>query len=118
MSDDDNNRTVSNQHEEEDPVLNTLDNNGEQRSSSHQRPPSHAKAVWKGIGLLVLLHLLLFVFPAAFFFISVAQLIYLIPALIFFRKNKGIFQGLLIGAGVTLLLNAACFGLLISKFGL
>lgn len=113
MSDDDNKIPYSNQHEE-DPVLNAPENHGGQSSSSHQKPPSHAKQVWKGIGLLVLLHLLLFVFPIAFFFISVVQLIYLVPALIFFRKNRGIFQGLLIGAGVTFLLNAACFGLLIS----
>lgn len=78
------------------------------------QPPSYAKQVWAGIGLLALLHLLLFVFPIAFFFIGVAQLIYLIPALILFRNRKGVFQGLLIGAGVTFLLNAACFGLVLS----
>ncbi|RAP75796.1 hypothetical protein [Paenibacillus montanisoli] len=83
--------------------------------SDDGRKGSHAKQVWKGIGLLALLHLLLFVFPMAFFFISVAQLIYLIPALIVFRNNTGIFQGLLIGAGVTFLLNAACFGLFLSS---
>jgi hypothetical protein len=93
------------------------DNNQEPQmedSSSPNEPVSHAKQIWKGIGLLALLHLLLLVFPIAYFFISVAQLVYLIPALIICRKNRGMIQGLLIGAGVTFLLNAACFGLLMS----
>lgn len=78
------------------------------------RAPGHTKQVWLGIGLLAALHLLLFIVPVAFFFISVAQIVYLIPAIIIFRKKSGIVQGLLIGAGVTFLLNAACFGLVIS----
>ena len=78
------------------------------------KSPGHIKQVWLGIGLLTVLHLLLFLFPIAFFFISIAQIIYLIPAIIIFRKKNGIIQGLLIGAGITFLLNAACFGLLVS----
>ncbi|WP_051251393.1 hypothetical protein [Paenibacillus harenae] len=81
---------------------------------SSGKAPGHTKQVWLGIGLLALLHLLLFVFPIAFFFISIAQLVYLIPAIVIFRKKSGIVQGLAIGAGITVLLNAACFGLLIS----
>ncbi|SFJ83011.1 hypothetical protein SAMN02799624_06167 [Paenibacillus sp. UNC496MF] len=76
--------------------------------------PGHTKQVWLGIGLLAVLHLLLFLFPFAFFFISIAQLVYLIPAILVFHKKSGIVQGLLIGAGITFLLNAACFGLLAS----
>ena len=78
------------------------------------KSPGHVKQVWLGIGLLAVLHLLLFLFPFAFFFIGIAQLIYLIPAFLIFHKKRGIIQGLLIGAGITFLLNAACFGLLIS----
>ncbi|OXM83851.1 hypothetical protein [Paenibacillus rigui] len=112
MSDDDNKVPQDNLHQEE-PALNTFDNSDGFNSPSQNKPPSHAKQVWLGIGLLTLLHLLLFAVPVAFFFISVAQLVYLIPALILFRKNKGLVQGLLIGAGITFLLNAACFGLLL-----
>lgn len=92
-------------------------NDGDNRLSGvtpSGKAPGHTKQVWLGIGLLAALHLLLFLFPVAFFFISVAQLVYLIPAIIIFRKKSGILQGLLIGAGVTFLLNAACFGLVIS----
>jgi len=78
------------------------------------KSPGHIKQVWLGIGLLTVLHLLLFLFPIAFFFISVVQIIYLIPAILIFRKKSGIVQGLLIGAGITFLLNAACFGLVVS----
>lgn len=78
------------------------------------KQPGHTKQVWLGIGLLAVLHLLLFLFPIAFFFISIAQVLYLIPAIVIFRKRSGIVQGLLIGAGITFLLNAACFGLFIS----
>ncbi|QYR22474.1 hypothetical protein KZ483_05735 [Paenibacillus sp. sptzw28] len=82
--------------------------------SPSRKSPDHAKQVWLGIGLLAVLHLLLFLFPAAFFFISITQLLYLIPAILIFRKKSGIVQGLLIAAGITLLLNAACFGLVLT----
>lgn len=78
------------------------------------KSPDHIKQVWLGIGLLALLHLLLFLFPFFFFFISIAQFVYLIPAIIIFHKKSGIVQGLLIGAGITVLLNVACFGLILS----
>ncbi|WP_051621043.1 hypothetical protein [Paenibacillus sp. UNC451MF] len=111
MSEDDIKAPNNNQHEEE-PIPSVQEPEG-LNPSPPINPPSHALQVWKGIGLLLLLHLLLFIVPVAFFFISVAQLVYLIPALILFRKNRGILQGLLIGAGITFLLNAACFGLLL-----
>ncbi len=80
------------------------------------RPEGHMLQVWKGIGLLALLHLLNFIYPVAFVLISVTQLLYLIPALILCRKNKGLLQGLLIGAGVTVLLNVACFGIVLGSY--
>ncbi|WP_282936154.1 hypothetical protein [Paenibacillus sp. RC67] len=108
----DGNKERNNHPPEEDAGTSTQHPN-EQSPPPEQPRQSHTLQVLKGIGLLLLLHLLLFLVPVAFFFISIAQLVYLIPALILLRKNKGIFQGLLIGAGITFLLNAACFGLLL-----
>lgn len=93
--------------------MNNEDNKQPDATPSGKRP-GHTKQVWLGIGLLAALHLLLFLVPVAFFFISVAQVLYLIPAIVIFRKRSGVVQGLLIGAGITVLLNAACFGLVIS----
>lgn len=81
---------------------------------SPKRDKTYIRHVWLGIGILAILHLLLFFFPVSFFFIGVTQIVYLIPATIVFRKNEGVVQGLLIGGGITFLLNAACFGLFIS----
>lgn len=33
-----------------------------------------------------------------------------------FKERKGILQGLLIGAGITLLINEACFGIVFGMF--
>jgi len=74
--------------------------------------------VWKGIGLALLLHLLLFLHPPGVVLIGLVQLIYIIPAIIIanVKGRKGIVQGLLIGAGITFLVNAACFGIVLSMF--
>jgi len=74
------------------------------------------KGIWKGIGITLLLHLLLFLVPPAIFFIGLTQLIYVIPAAIiaFSKGKKEIGQGILIGAGITFLVNTACFGAVIS----
>ncbi len=88
----------------------------EEPNKEPAKPEGHTRQVWKGIGLLALLHLLNFLFPIALFFISVTQLLYLIPALILCRKNKGMMQGLLIGAGVTVLINVACFGIVLGNY--
>lgn len=61
-----------------------------------------------------MLHLIWFTVPIALFFIGVAQLLYVVPALIIGRKNSALMQGILIAAGVTFLLNAACYGLVLS----
>lgn len=73
--------------------------------------------VWKGIGLTCLLHLLLFFYPPAWFGVGVTQLVYMIPALILARKHQGIMQGMLIAMGITFLLNAACFGIVLFNLG-
>lgn len=88
----------------------------EEGEHANGKRPGHMKQVWLGIGLMALLHLLLFIVPIAFFFIGIAQIVYLLPALLIVRERSGIVQGLLIGAGVTFLLNAACFGLLVGGF--
>ena len=82
--------------------------------NSKQKKSYNFKHVALGIGLLAVLHLILFLFPMAFFFIGVVQIVYLIPATLIFHKHPGIVQGLLIGGGITFLLNAACFGLVAS----
>ncbi|HIW31300.1 MAG TPA: hypothetical protein IAA29_00785 [Candidatus Paenibacillus intestinavium] len=96
------------------------DENQELPSSEVTNPTSkdkksyNLKHVWLGIGLLAVLHLLLFLVPLAFFFIGVVQIVYIIPATLIFNKHPGIVQGLWIGGAITFLLNAACFGLFAS----
>lgn len=72
-----------------------------------------AREIWKGIGLTALLHLLWILFPVAYFAIGIAQLIYMVPAIVIaFKKGRRQFgQGLVIGAAITFLVNTACFGL-------
>jgi hypothetical protein len=76
----------------------------------------NVKGIWIGIGLLCLFHLLLFVQPLLFLAIGIVQVPYVIGLVLFnhLRRNTAIVQGVLIGAGITFLLNAACFGLVIS----
>lgn len=80
-------------------------------------PPPFPKTsgIGKGIGILALLHLILIVYPTAYFAIGLVQLLYVIPALIYFRKRTPVLQGILIGAGITFLLNAACFGIVFAS---
>ncbi|MDP5276990.1 hypothetical protein [Chengkuizengella axinellae] len=84
----------------------------------------HLIQFWKGLGLTVIFHLIAFALSVILismvmpmFFIGVSQLLYMIPAIVYFSyKDKGIMQGLCVGAVVTFLLNAACFGLLMLSF--
>ncbi len=82
---------------------------------------------WWGFGLALLLHLIqipiaiLFIALASdpyFFlvppmFIGISQLVYIIPALLIAHKlgKPHIVKGLLIGASLSFLLNAACAGM-------
>lgn len=84
--------------------------------TDQQHGGNHTREVWKGIGLTGLLHLLLLLFPTAYFAIGVVQLVYMIPALILVRHNRGMVQGMLIAMGITFLVNAACFGYVIIQF--
>lgn len=76
---------------------------------------SHVAEVWIGIGILMALHLLLVFVPIGVFMIGVVQVIYLVPALLFARRRKGVVQGMLIAAGITFLVNAACFGIVMGS---
>lgn len=81
--------------------------------SNEEKPDS----VGNGIGMLLLLHLLQF--PMALFSawiaIGVSQLVYVVPYGVKLSKEgrKQSLKGLLIGAGITFLLNTACFGVFI-----
>jgi hypothetical protein len=76
----------------------------------------HGRNIWKGIGLACLMTIIPAALPTLYLFIGVVQLVYIIPAIIFCRKNTGMVQGLLIAAGIIFLLNAACFGLIMFQW--
>ncbi|USB31847.1 hypothetical protein [Paenibacillus sp. YPG26] len=83
-----------------------------------QKKPNHGREVLNGVLLLALLHVLLVVFPFAYFAIGIAQVVYLIPALVIalVKKKVGLAQGLILGGVITFLLNAACFGVVTLSF--
>jgi len=76
------------------------------------------KQVWYGIGLTFLLHVLLLIHPPLLVIIGLTQFIYLGPALVWagVKGKKGLLQGMLIGAGITFLVNVACFGYVMYSF--
>lgn len=84
--------------------------------------PVDRGSIWKGLGLLALLHLIqipLYPLILPLVLIGVSQLVYVVPAVLILRR-KGRFdtvKGLWIGAGITLLLNATCFGLVLASIG-
>jgi hypothetical protein len=54
------------------------------------------------------------ILPIFYFGIGITQLIYVIPGIVYFRRHGRplIAKGIIIGASITFLLNAACFGVL------
>lgn len=76
-------------------------------------------SVGAGLGLTALLHLINIVFPPAFLFIGVSQLVYMIPAVIIAYKKgyKVTAKWMMIGAAITFLLNATCFGIILASLG-
>jgi len=85
--------------------------------------PNETIEVVKGIGVSILLHVLQYLMtiifsPVLFAFIGVSQLIYQLPAFYYLRSigRTGMAKGILIGAALTFLLNAACFGILVATF--
>jgi hypothetical protein len=99
--------------------------------NEQNQPPQNLQQAsgnaWWGVGLTLLLHVLqipiailvnlLSSDPYAFFvpliFFSITQLVYIIPAALIamYAGKPHIVKGLLIGAGISILLNAACAGL-------
>jgi hypothetical protein len=83
-------------------------------------PPKFSRDILLGLGLTLLLHLLQLPLGilsgwVSFVLIGFSQGLYIVPAFIIAGINKrpGMIIGLTIGAGLTLLLNAAtCVGLL------
>ena len=72
---------------------------------------------WLGLGLCLLLHLLQVPMmrlsrSMALWWIGVSQLVYIVPAILIAKRRgrPGIVKGLIVGASLTFLLNAACFG--------
>jgi hypothetical protein len=89
------------------------------------QPPRPA-SIFTGLNWTVVLHLFQIPLNAfvvnegrAFFFIGVSQLVYMIPAIVwvaFKRKEWEVAKGLAVGAAVTFLLNATCFGIVFVMF--
>ena len=87
---------------------------------AYNRSTNSQGSVWAGLGLTVLLHLCqapmgVVTGAISVLLIGVSQVLYMIPALVIVH-SKGrtkTFNGLLIGAGITFLLNAACTGLVL-----
>ena len=86
-----------------------------------------SRDVWRGIGLLVALHLVFAGVPLAFYLaraepfwavgfmaIGVTQALYAVPAYIVARVggHRGVAVGIAIGAAMTFMLNAAVCGLM------
>jgi len=79
-----------------------------------------SRDVWLGLGLAFLLHLIqvplaLATVALSLIFIGASQLVYIIPAIIIVKRKgrPGLVKGLIIGASITFLLNAACTGLVL-----
>jgi ABC-type Fe3+-siderophore transport system permease subunit len=73
----------------------------------------------KGIGLVGLTHFFLLFYAPALLYIGVAQLPYVLFWYLFFRRRgeTATCQGVLVGAAITFLLNAACQGLVYMMVG-
>ena len=76
------------------------------------------KAFWIGILLTAALHCLWFAYVPGFLFIGISQFVYMLPLMIYagVAKKPRLLQGLAVGAGVTFLVNAACFGFVLGSF--
>lgn len=83
--------------------------------------PSHSALA--GVTISILLHLLqlllVLITPLSFWFIGISQLVYIIPAIVIanLKGETNIVKGLIIGASITFLLNAACTGFLLAAYG-
>ncbi|TCP59293.1 hypothetical protein EV586_101509 [Tumebacillus sp. BK434] len=85
--------------------------------------PNPTLNFFKGMGWVLLGHLLIGIIasvaPPLLLLIGVTQLLYVIPLIIWARRDPqrvGTIPGVLTMAGITFLLNAACWGLLWGLF--
>src|SRR5205085_498167 len=76
---------------------------------------SERNDLWLGIVLALLLHLIqvplaLLTTGISLIFVGLSQLIYIIPAILFYRRDdrSDVVKGLIIVAAITFLLNATC----------
>ncbi|MGZ4134157.1 MAG: hypothetical protein ACXVC1_02800 [Tumebacillaceae bacterium] len=69
-------------------------------------------SIGSGVWMVAVCHLILLVYPVLLLYIGVAQLPYALALYLYYRKRgkTASAQGVLIGASVTFLLNAACQG--------
>jgi hypothetical protein len=91
---------------------------------SEQPLTNPGDTVLKGLGLLLLLHLLqipmsFFTVGISVFLIGVTQVVYVVPAAIISWKhgNRNVSKGVMIGAGITVLLNATCTAIVFGSLG-
>ncbi|MVP01705.1 hypothetical protein [Paenibacillus lutrae] len=91
---------------------------------SGEAQPPHPHQPWKGsqvavgIGWVAACHLIWLIAAPLYLGIGIVQLVYVIPLLIIshVKGKTGVFQGILIAAGITFLINAACFGYVYINF--
>lgn len=78
-------------------------------------PEDSSDKAWLGFIIIAAANLATFVFPIVTVFIGIAQLIWLVPLVIYFNRKgkKHMVHGMYLAAGISFLLNASCFGLLI-----
>ena len=88
-----------------------------QEQPSRQGPPHEGRQgeIWRGVGLALLLHLIQIPLAAvtsfvSLVFIGVSQLLYIIPAIVFYYRQgrRSLVNGLIIVAALTFMLNATC----------
>ncbi len=77
------------------------------------------KGFWIGILLTVALHCLWFAYLPGFLVIGITQFVYMLPLMVYagVKQNTRLLQGLAVGAGITFLVNAACFGIVLGSLG-
>jgi hypothetical protein len=84
-------------------------------------PASRPLDVFLGLGLLVFCHIAAGIVTGGIglIFLGVLQLLYVVPIVFASRRSgrRGIATGLIIGASITFLLNATCWGVLVFSLG-
>lgn len=92
-----------------------------QREAAAPASEEKSGSIGLGIGLCALLHLfqVLLLPVAGPFWIGISQLVYVVPAVLIARKKGQVetAKGLWIGAGITFLINIACFGVVMASIG-